>query len=32
MNKRNIGVVTWYNSINYGTCIQAYALLFEKTL
>lgn len=26
MNKRNIGVVTWYNSINYGTCIQAYAL------
>lgn len=22
----NIGIRTWYNSINYGTCLQAYAL------
>ena len=24
--KKQICIVTWYNSINYGTCIQAYAL------
>lgn len=26
MNRKNIAIVTWYNSINYGTCLQAYAL------
>lgn len=24
--KKKIGIVTWYDSINYGTCLQAYAL------
>lgn len=23
---KNIGIFTWFNSINYGTCLQAYAL------
>lgn len=25
-DKKNIGIVTWFNSVNYGTCLQAFAL------
>src|SRR5574344_313796 len=25
-NNKNVCVITWYNSLNYGTCIQCYAL------
>lgn len=27
INMKNICLVTWYNSLNYGTCLQSYALV-----